>query len=146
MPLARSSGPRLAALAAVACAAAGCVCDLEAETWDLAGASAVNCGSVTASQDPTPAVDCVLDAQSRGVALRARFDKQGIDSRVAEAFVRTVGGQSFHLSFDSAGTSTPAGSGRIVRRTCGEFRRAFDAGGVPQVTCGGAGPWTVDCR
>ena len=67
---------------------------------NLAGYFSTDCGTVGADEDPNPAIGCLLSAQSEGRAARVMFHRHGIDSPVADVFLRTSSGSSFTLKYD----------------------------------------------
>jgi hypothetical protein len=81
---------------------------LEKQSWQLAGPGAVDCGRVPLRSDPTSATDCAMAANKAGKPFRVLYDMQGIDSYVAEAYVRSPDGTLQALMWDS----DPAGGGR----------------------------------
>jgi hypothetical protein len=81
---------------------------LERQSWQLAGEKAVDCGRVPLGENPKGAADCALRAYKAGKPFRVLFDVQGIDSFVAEAYVRSPDGTLHGLMWDS----DPAGGGR----------------------------------
>ena len=81
---------------------------LEKRSRELAGPNAVDCGRVALYKDPTHATKCALAANKAGKPFRVLYDVQGIDSFVAEAYVRLPDGTLEGLVWDS----DPSGGNR----------------------------------
>jgi hypothetical protein len=81
----------------------------------------VDCGRVGIHGDPSHATQCTLAAFNAHKAFRVRFDKQGIDSDVADGLVGTADGTVTTLMFDgdpSGGGGTSLFGQRVTPRPC----------------------------
>jgi hypothetical protein len=100
------------ALVAVSCASrqsfSAWADQLEKQSWELAGSNAVDCGRVPLRSEPKAATACAVAANKAGKPFRVLYDVQGIDSFVAEAYVRSPDGTLQGLLWDS----DPSGGGR----------------------------------
>ena len=114
-------------------------CTPEFYAHDLAGFWSANCGTVRPRDDHVPAIECLLKAQAEDRAARATFVREGIDSAVADVFIRTGAGTSLVLTYDG---NISFGGGlfeaQLWQRNCARFERvirerAFDIG--PDVDC-----------
>ena len=74
---------------------------IERTTRRLAGRDAVDCGRVDIHGDSTSATRCSLDAQSEGRSFRVIYNRQGTDSTIADAFIRTLDGRLYRIGYDS---------------------------------------------
>lgn len=62
----------------------------------------VDCGSVPLDEDASQTNGCVVDAVETGKAFVARYQIQGIDSRLITAFVGDENGQVVRLEYDGS--------------------------------------------
>ena len=76
---------------------------MNARLRTLAGADAINCGTVQVRQDPSAATNCALGAFTREDAFYVRYYVQGIDSEVAGGLAYDKKGNMSALEFDSMG-------------------------------------------
>lgn len=76
--------------------------DFIARSKLLAGASAINCGRATESDDPSRVILCSESALRERRALFAVVDHIGIDSKVASAVVSDGAGVVHKISYDSS--------------------------------------------
>jgi hypothetical protein len=109
--------------AAVACLAAACgssgsACDLDAFLRQRAGAGAVSCGRVAVGASTAAADQCIADQTAASHAFYARYDVQGIDSRVALGAVRDAAGRSAVLQWDSDPSGGGNAGARILEMVC----------------------------
>jgi hypothetical protein len=74
---------------------------LMAEIASIVGPGVTSCGRVPLGQDPMKAWQCAEDADRRGAAHWFAVQREGIDSDIWFASLRTESGQKFILSYDS---------------------------------------------
>src|SRR5690554_1716412 len=67
----------------------------------LSGPDAEECGLVRLDQDPSPAWQCAQASEQQGRPYWLALQRQGIDSDVWLASLRTPAGQHFILTYDS---------------------------------------------
>ncbi len=103
MPSHRSITFRAALAVTLAVSLTGCArrSDLVQRTIQLSGPEAVDCGDVRLEDDATAALACVKRELLTGRPFRVVLDVHGIDSRIAQALVRSPSGQLVQLRFDS---------------------------------------------
>jgi hypothetical protein len=76
-------------------------CDLVSQLRSRAGAGAVDCGYAVLNGNPQPVDGCVLDSFAAKVAFVARYDRQGIDSKVVFGIAGDTQGVVTFLLWDS---------------------------------------------
>lgn len=92
--------------------------DFRDTTQNAAGAEAVDCGHVDLGGDRSPASCCVVSNYAQSLPAFATYDKQGIDSRIAEGFAARRDGTVVVVSYDS-GLETGNGSDATLdERNC----------------------------
>lgn len=124
-------------------------CTPELYALDLAGFWSTNCGTVGPRDDHVPSIECLLKAQAEDHAARVMFIRSGIDSAVADVFVRTGDGTSLLLGYDSDGSGGGGLSPKLWQKKCARFERvirerAFDIG--PDLDCVDASNLPPLCR
>ena len=74
---------------------------LEVRVLEIAGKTAIDCGTVKVHASPKIATDCALAANTAGKPFHVRYAIMGIDSQVAIAIVRAPSGKVSALMYDS---------------------------------------------
>ncbi len=131
------------ALFVLLAAAAGCgsspTCDLDSTLRRRAGGGAVDCGHVAVGAPTTATDQCIADQTARGGPFFARYDLQGIDSRVSVGVVRDPGGRSALMLWDSDPSGGGNAGARITETFCGGDppiqTPLTKPDGFPPVTC-----------
>jgi hypothetical protein len=78
---------------------------MDARSRMLAGADAIDCGTVKVKQDPTNATNCALKAFGNKRPFYVRYYVHGIDSEIAGGLAYDKKGNMSALEFDSMGWS-----------------------------------------
>lgn len=89
---------------------------------ELAGSSATDCGEFRPTDDRARAIECMLRAQAEGHPATAMFWEQGIDSAVADLFVRTATGSTLMLACDSDRSGGLRFNPHLAQRNCSRFQ------------------------
>jgi len=84
----------------------------------LAGTGARQCGFVRLGADPADAWDCAQAADRSNAPYWFAIQRQGIDSDVWQAALRTPSGQRYILSYDSNYMGGPGLLPRFSRDSC----------------------------
>jgi hypothetical protein len=100
------------------CGSSGTACDLDAWLRQRAGAGAVSCGRVAVGASTADVDRCIADQTSAGHAFYARYDVQGIDSRVALGALRDAAGRASVLQWDSDPSGGGNAGARIIEAVC----------------------------
>jgi hypothetical protein len=100
------------------CGSSGGACDLDAWLRQRAGAGAVSCGRVAVGASTAQADRCISDQTAAGHAFYARYDVQGIDSRVALGALRDAAGRASVLQWDSDPSGGGNAGARIIETLC----------------------------
>jgi hypothetical protein len=88
---------------------------------ESAGANAIDCGYVARDRDRTEINACVTAALQANLAFEVRYELQGIDSHIVEAFVGLGDGRVVRLDYDGHIDGGLFHSWEYVRRyTCGQ--------------------------
>lgn len=103
---------------AAGCGSSGSACDLDAFLRQRAGAGAVSCGRVAVGAPTAAADQCIAEQIAAGHAFYARYDVQGIDSRVALGALRDDAGRSAVLQWDSDPSGGGNAGARILETVC----------------------------
>jgi len=106
-------------IAVAGCGSSSPACDLDALLRRRAGAGAVDCGHVAIGASTTATDQCIADQSAAGTPFFARYDVQGIDSRVALGVVREPQGQTSVLLWDSDPSGGSGAPARITESVCG---------------------------
>ncbi len=93
---------------------------LMSEIASIVGPGAKSCGRVPLGQDPMKAWQCAEDADRRGAAHWFAIQREGIDSDIWLASLRTESGQKFILSYDSNYMGGPGLQPSFTKYVCNE--------------------------
>ena len=107
------------AIAMAGCGSSSPACDLDALLRRRAGAGAVDCGHVAVGAASSATDQCIADRGTAGTSFFARYDVQGIDSRVAFGVVRDPNGQTSVLLWDSDPSGGSGAPARVTEYVCG---------------------------
>jgi hypothetical protein len=104
-----------------------------------AASGRVDCGHVAIDASTAATDQCIADRSAAGTPFFARYDVQGVDSRVALGVVRDPQGQTSVLLWDSDPSGGSGAPARITESVCGGDPPVQTpltrAGGLPVVSC-----------
>lgn len=129
----------LCGVALLVCSCSKKPCDLDLEARERAGANAVDCGRVAIGADRSSTDSCVAQAFQERKPFHARYEAQGIDSRVAWGVIGSASGTVTLLLYDSDPSGGSDVGAVIDARTCEGARLRADGAsrndGAPPFEC-----------